>query len=118
VLIWVADGSLGGVARSAIADEASAVFVSAATIWEVEIKRALGRLDAPGDLTRAVQDAGYDALPVNFEHAAEAGRLPAIHRDPFDRMLVAQARVEGLTLATSDSLLARYDVATLVVAPT
>jgi PIN domain nuclease of toxin-antitoxin system len=92
------------------------VLVSAATIWELEIKRALGRLDAPPDLSSSVREAGYTALAVTFEHAIEAGRLPPVHADPFDRMLVAQARVEGLTLASADRELGGYDVATVEIA--
>lgn len=115
MLLWVAEGALGVRAHEAIADGADAVFVSAASIWEVEIKRALGRIDAPEDLPAAVQDAGYTPLQITFEHALRAGRLPQIHGDPFDRMLVAQARVEGLTLATSDGEIRRYDVPTLEV---
>jgi PIN domain nuclease of toxin-antitoxin system len=86
------------------------VYVSAASIWEVEIKRAVGRLRAPEDLTARVDDSGYERLPITFEHAREAGRLPLHHRDPFDRVLVAQARLDGLTLMTADQRLARYDV--------
>ena len=101
-------------ARAAIGD-AEVVFVSAATVWEIEIKRALGRLDAPEDLVRRVDDAGYERLIITFEHASEAGRLPLLHGDPFDRMLIAQARLEGLTLATSDESIARYGVPLLAV---
>jgi PIN domain nuclease of toxin-antitoxin system len=86
------------------------VYVSAASIWEVEIKRAVGRLRAPADLTARVEDSGYERLPITFEHAREAGRLPLHHRDPFDRVLVAQARLDGLTLMTADQRLARYHV--------
>jgi PIN domain nuclease of toxin-antitoxin system len=115
VLIWVAEGALGASARELIGERAEAVLVSAATIWEIEIKRALGRLDAPDDLHRAVLAAGYSPLQITFEHAVEAGRLPLLHGDPFDRMLVAQARVEGLTLATADEGIRRYDVPVLDV---
>ncbi len=90
--------------------------MSAATVWEIEIKRATGRLDAPGNLIEAVDASGFDHLPITLEHAVAAGRLPLHHRDPFDRMLVAQARVEGLTLATADPEITRYDVPTVLVA--
>jgi PIN domain nuclease of toxin-antitoxin system len=90
--------------------------VSAASIWEIEIKRATGRLTAPDDVGERALEEGYEPLPISFEHALAAGRLPAFHRDPFDRMLVAQARVEGLTLATSDPEIARYDITGLEVA--
>jgi PIN domain nuclease of toxin-antitoxin system len=84
--------------------------VSAATIWEIEIKRALKKLSAPEDAVERVDKSGYERLAISLEHAREAGRLPLHHGDPFDRMLVAQARVEGLRLATADARLGRYDV--------
>lgn len=91
------------------------VTVSAATIWEIEIKRALGRLASPPGLIEMIGEAGFEQLPISFDHALQAGRLPLHHRDPFDRMLVAQARIEGLTLATADAALADYDVPLLTV---
>ncbi len=98
-----------------IEDRAEAVFVSAATVWEIEIKRALGRLRVPGDVVQHVDESGYERLEITFEHASEAGRLPPLHRDPFDRMLIAQARVEGMTLATGDELIHRYEVSVLEI---
>ncbi len=89
--------------------------VSAATVWEIEIKRAVGSLDAPADIGAHALEAGYEALGITFEHAREAGRLALHHRDPFDRMLVAQARVEGLMLATADTALSAYDVPLVAV---
>ncbi len=91
------------------------MFVSAVTVWELEIKRALGRLDAPADLATAVQEAGFEPLAVTFPHAVQAARLPPNHGDPFDRMLIAQARIEGLLLATSDREVQSYDVPTFAV---
>lgn len=85
-------------------------------MWEIEIKRALGRLRAPDDVIGLVRDSGFESLAITLEHAHAAGRLPRLHDDPFDRMLVAQARVDGLTLATADPLLARYGVPVLEVA--
>jgi PIN domain nuclease of toxin-antitoxin system len=87
--------------------------VSAATAWEIEIKRALGKLDAPDDLADALAAGGYRPLPVSILHATIAGRLPPHHRDPFDRMLVAQAKLEGLTIVTGDRRIAGYDVPVL-----
>ena len=84
---------------------------SAASLWEVAIKRNLGRLDftiEPHLLRRSLLDSGYEELPITSEHGIVAGGLPPIHRDPFDRMLVAQATVEGMLLLTSDDLVARY----------
>ena len=89
------------------------VRVSAATIWEIAIKQALGKISAPADLADRVRDSGFRELPIDFTHAIAAGRLPPIHRDPFDRMLVAQARCEDLTLVTRDSYCQQYEVAIL-----
>jgi PIN domain nuclease of toxin-antitoxin system len=114
-LIWAAREELRDDAHKVIEEVADSVFVSAATIWEIEIKRALGRLQAPGDLIERVDESGYERLPITFEHAREAGRLPLLHGDPFDRILVAQARAEGMTLASADAVLQRYDVAVLEV---
>ncbi len=112
VLLWALGGDdrLGSEARARIADPASVVWVSAATVWELEIKRARGRLRLPADLAAAVRERGGRELAVSFEHGAEAARLPPHHRDPFDRMLVAQARAESLVLVTGDAELGRYDV--------
>ena len=89
------------------------VRVSAATIWEIAIKQALGKISAPADLPGLVRDSGFRELPIDFAHAIAAGRLPLIHRDPFDRMLVAQARCEDLTLVTRDPRCQQYEVAIL-----
>jgi PIN domain nuclease of toxin-antitoxin system len=89
--------------------DAAEVFVSAASIWEVSIKAALGKLAAdPAELLAEIEPAGFNLLPVTGEHAAAVARLPAIHADPFDRMLVAQAKTEPLLLLSNDSLLAGY----------
>ncbi len=116
MLIWLAEQRLSVEALRTIAD-AEVVYVSAATVWEIEIKRALGRLDSPGDIVQRVDESGYERLEITFEHASEAGRLPLLHGDPFDRMLVAQARQEGLTLVTADGQLGRYGVPVLPIAP-
>lgn len=91
------------------------IFLSPVTLWEVTIKQSAGKLGGPPDLAERVRDMGFRPLPVTHEHAIAAGRLPAFHRDPFDRLLIAQARVEGLTLATRDADIRRYDVDILVV---
>ena len=114
-LIWAAKEELRDDAHKVIEEVADSVFVSAATIWEIEIKRALGRLQAPGDMIERVDESGFERLPITLEHAREAGRLPLLHGDPFDRLLVAQARAEGMTLASADPVLRRYDVAVLEV---
>lgn len=89
------------------------VYISAATIWEVAIKQAIGKLASPADLPERIRDSGFTALAISFEHAITAGRLPLIHRDPFDRMLVAQAKCEDLTLVTHDSRCQKYEVSVL-----
>jgi PIN domain nuclease of toxin-antitoxin system len=115
VLWWRLDSRrLSKTVREAIAT-APVVHVSAVSAWEVAIKSALGRLDIRDDFEHQVDAAGFEPLPITFAHAREAGRLPAHHADPFDRMLVAQARVERLTLVTHDDRIAKYDVATLLV---
>ena len=109
LLLWaVADpGKLPPAARKRI--DAAEVFVSAASIWEVSIKAALGKLAAdPLELLAEIEPAGFSLLPVTGEHAAAVARLPAIHADPFDRMLVAQAKTEPLLLLTNDAILSGY----------
>ncbi|MBW1800701.1 MAG: type II toxin-antitoxin system VapC family toxin [Deltaproteobacteria bacterium] len=96
-------------AGSAIAD-AGVVFVSAATAWEAAIKSSLGRLKLPASVESGVEDSGFEKLPITFSHAEAAAALPPHHHDPFDRMLVAQAAAEGLTLVTHDRKLKDYDV--------
>ena len=89
------------------------VYVSSATIWEVAIKQSAGQLTEPADLPERIRDSGFTELPINSEHVIAAGRLPMIHRDPFDRMLVAQARRDNLTLVTRDPQCQKYEVAIL-----
>ena len=102
VLWWRAGGAdLSEDVRRAIS-EADAVFVSAASAWEVAVKQGLGRLKLPGRFAAGVQNSGFQQLPVTFDHAQRAGELPPHHRDPFDRMLIAQALDESLTLVTRD----------------
>ena len=97
--------------------DAAEIFVSAASIWEVSIKAALGKLSAdPAELLAEIEPAGFTLLPVTGEHAAAVARLPAVHSDPFDRMLVAQAKTEPLLLLTNDSLLAGYGDCVEVIA--
>ena len=109
LLLWaVADPrKLPPGARNRI--DAAEVYVSAVSIWEVSIKAALGKLSAdPAELLEEIEPAGFTLLPVSGEHAAAVARLPAVHTDPFDRMLVAQAKTEPLLLLTNDSILAGY----------
>lgn len=109
LLWWLADDSrLSKKARALMADPANMLTVSAATAWEIAIKQALGKMTMDGDLEKEVRELGFAMLPVTFPHAAETLTLPAIHRDPFDRMLVAQARVENLPLLTVDPHILQY----------
>jgi PIN domain nuclease of toxin-antitoxin system len=114
VLLWAAEDTLDAASWRRI-DGADEVAVSVASIWEIEIKRAAGKLHAPPDVGERALDQGFAPLVIDFAHALAAGRLPPHHHDPFDRMLVAQARVEGMTLATADGALAEYDVPVLAV---
>lgn len=102
-------------AGQVIADSDTAVVVSAASAWEITIKKAVGRLDAPDDLLEALDANTFDRLAITAAHALAAGELPAHHDDPFDRMLIAQARMEGLTLVTVDERFAEYDVDLLTI---
>lgn len=114
LLWWLADAPLSTVARDLIADPSNPVYVSAASGWEISVKQALGKLTAPNDLQSAVTDCHFDLLPITFADAVAAGRLPSHHRDPFDRMLIAQTQHEGLTLITRDPQFTPYDVATVL----
>jgi PIN domain nuclease of toxin-antitoxin system len=111
VFLWwrAAISKIDPAVRDAIV-RADAVFVSAASAWEVGIKLALGRLRLPDRFESGVEESGFEKLSVTFVHAERAGALPLHHRDPFDRMLVAQAIEERLTLITHDRLLEPYDV--------
>lgn len=100
--------------RSAIEDGENDVFVSAASVWEMSIKQSLGRLPPPrADFLEAVHRSGLDELPVTMQHAQSTRLLPLLHRDPFDRMLVAQAQTEGLSLVSRDPALRQYQVTVL-----
>ncbi len=114
LLWWLADEGLTAEARSLVA-EAEVAVVSAASVWEAGIKTRLGKLRLDGPLAPVLEPGGFVPLAVTPEHADLAASLPLIHRDPFDRMLVAQARLEGLTLVTRDTAITAYDVATIVV---
>lgn len=113
LLLWAAGmpEKLSGSARALIEADDAELFFSAASLWEIGIKRGLGREDFQVDarlLRRGLLDNGYSELPIGSEHAVAIDSLPMIHKDPFDRLLVAQATVEGITLLTADSLVAQY----------
>lgn len=113
LLWWLADEGLSAQARDAIADPANFVAVSAASAWEISIKKALGKLVAPDDLEQQVKAGGFAALPISIAHAVTAGTLARHHEDPFDRVLIAQAFGEGLTIVTRDRRFKDYGVALL-----
>jgi PIN domain nuclease of toxin-antitoxin system len=109
LLLW----ALGAPSKLTVATrkqiEGAEVFVSAASIWEISIKSALGKLEAdPKEVLAAISPAGFSLLPISGEHAARVRELPPHHKDPFDRMLVAQASVEPLILLTNDDALRPY----------
>lgn len=119
LLLWAAiasdrmpsSGSLSAEARALIEDEANELFFSPASVWEVAIKNALGRADFRVDphlFRRALLDSGYIELSITSLHTATIANLPDHHRDPFDRLLVAQATVEGIPLFTNDETVALY----------
>jgi PIN domain nuclease of toxin-antitoxin system len=114
VLWWLTDDTTLAADIKDRLDHEPDVYVSAATIWEVAIKQAIGKIAEPADLPERIRQSGFRELPITFEHATQAGRLPLIHRDPFDRMLVAQARSEDLTLVTRDAEIQKYEVSVLV----
>jgi PIN domain nuclease of toxin-antitoxin system len=115
ILLWLMDDpALSDEVKTRLDDEPD-VYVSPASLWEVTIKQSIGKLAEPIDVAEVIRDSGFRELPITFHHAIAAGRLPMIHRDPFDRMLVAQAQCEGLTLASRDPHIQRYDVALLPV---
>ena len=104
---------LSAPARAAIADGSNDVYVSAVSGWEIAMKRAKGQLIAPENLAALLEVRGFAHLPLTFHHAEQAGMLPTHHKDPFDRLLIAQAQAEGLTFVTKDAHIARYGVRTM-----
>ena len=113
ILLWAAGvpGRLSKEARALIESSENTLYFSAASVWEIAIKRGLGRMDFNADprlLRRGLLDNGYRELRVDGTHAVALDQLPLIHRDPFDRILIAQSLVEGLTLVTSDEVVSRY----------
>lgn len=110
-LWWDSDDSkLPEEFRSAIAAPQNEVYVSAVSVWEIAIKRASGKLIFGQTVGRSMERHGFRSLPITVEHAEWAGGLPPLHRDPFDRLLVAQAHLEGLVLVTVDDQILRYQV--------
>ena len=104
---------LGETARAAIRDQNNAVFVSAVSVWEIAIKQKQGRWHFSGSPATMIAKNGFSPLSITPQHAERAGGLPLLHGDPFDRMLIAQAQIEGLTLVTVDQKIRLYPVAQL-----
>ena len=109
---WLANNStLSSTAKDAIANPDNLVFVSAASAWEIAIKKSLGKLQAPDDLDKQIEDKRFTPLAINIDHALAVENLPHHHQDPFDRILIAQAIHEGLTMVSRDRIFKSYDVA-------
>jgi PIN domain nuclease of toxin-antitoxin system len=110
-LWWLADDDrLGATAERQVSDPGNELLLSAAVVWEVAIKRSLGKLEAPDGFASALLGAGARPLAIGLEHAERAAQLPWHHRDPFDRILVAQAQLEGAVIVSHDRTLADYGV--------
>jgi PIN domain nuclease of toxin-antitoxin system len=113
-LWWLSDDSqLGEDTRRVISNPRNQVYVSAASTWEISIKKTIGKLSAPDDMDAIVEDEGFDKLPITLFHGEQAGLLPEHHKDPFDRMLIAQAQAEGLIIITNDEKITRYNIRTM-----
>lgn len=112
VLIWCLDDNpkLSPKVRSTIADDATSVFISSAVVWEMCIKESIGKLRIPENLEEVLEENYFEMLPITIKHALILRNLPEHHKDPFDRILVAQAVAEDLTLVTRDRVISRYDV--------
>ncbi|MGQ0624970.1 MAG: type II toxin-antitoxin system VapC family toxin [Sporichthyaceae bacterium] len=113
LLWWLSDVQLNPEAVAAIAAAENEVWVSSASVWEMSIKAGLGKLDMPDDLSVQLRHHQFEVLPIGLAHALAVRSLPPHHSDPFDRLLVAQASLEGFTLVTRDQNLCRYEVAVL-----
>lgn len=114
LLWWLNDDpQLAKPARAAIADPGNTVFLSAVVVWEIRIKQAIAKLEIPRDFGEVLAEQPFFELPITIEHAHALAGLPAVHSDPFDRMLVAQATVERLTIVTRDDNIPRYGIKTV-----
>jgi PIN domain nuclease of toxin-antitoxin system len=114
LLWWLSDDpQLGKSSRQAIANPRNQVYVSAASAWEISIKRSIGKLTAPDDMDAIVESEDFEKLPITLFHGDQAGLLPELHKDPFDRMLIAQAQSEGLVIVTNDEKIIQYKIRTM-----
>jgi len=116
VVLWWFDNPdlLSEKARAAISQGENMVFISAAAAWEIAIKKALGKLEAPDNLEAVMAEEDFQPLPITIPHALAVAALPPIHQDPFDRMQVAQAKAESLTLVSRDALIGQYEIPLIV----
>ena len=118
VLLWIAGDTLPQSASSLILEPSNELFFSPASLWEVVIKRGLGRADFdvdPNLLYRGLLENGYKELDITAQHALLTGTLPMLHKDPFDRILLAQSIAEGISLLTSDSIMVKYPAPVILV---
>ena len=115
VILWALEspGTLRPETRAAVENPRSVVLVSTASAWEIGVKMAIGKLRIPDNLSEQLREKRFTPLPATVEHGLHVAVLPLLHRDPFDRLLVAQAQLEGLTIVTRDPRIAAYDVETL-----
>jgi PIN domain nuclease of toxin-antitoxin system len=114
LLWWLSDDpQLGASSRQVIANPRNPVYVSAASAWEISIKKSIGKLTAPDDMDAIVENEGFEKLPITLFHGDQAGALPELHKDPFDRMLIAQAQSEGLVIVTNDEKIIQYKIRTM-----
>jgi PIN domain nuclease of toxin-antitoxin system len=115
LLWWLADDpALGDRGHEVISTPENLIFFSAASVWEIRIKQGIGKLDVPDNFADVLAGQAFESLAVTVGHAHALQYLPPIHRDPFDRVLIAQARLERLTILTRDRVISQYDVATLL----
>ena len=113
-LWWLNDDpKLGVRARQTIEKPENFVVVSAAAAWEIAVKRANGKLDVPGNVAEWIKQSAFAELAIEVEHGIAAAELPKHHKDPFDRMMIAQAHLEGMTLVARDDEMDKYDVQVL-----
>jgi len=115
VLLWWLDDNptLSKVARAALSDTDNLVILSPVTIWEIRIKQALGKLEISEDFYEVLKQQGFEIISITSDHAYAVGDLPLHHRDPFDRMLIAQAKSEGFTVVTHDAVFKQYAISTM-----
>ncbi|MBT4836092.1 MAG: type II toxin-antitoxin system VapC family toxin [Methylococcales bacterium] len=112
ILIWSLENNpkLSDAFREVITDGKNMIFVSAVSAWEISIKKAMGKLNVPDNLTEEIKYKRFTPLNINFDHAKLAGELPHFHKDPFDRLLIAQSIIEKLVFITNDQKISQYQV--------